>query len=165
MSQAEEWAARLREHCDELAAHEGLVLEPRGHFLRPGLYVLRDREFHSTVANHEWFSPLLVVDRCDDEEQMIARANDSRFALAAAVFTKEKGTFRRVADELESGLVNWNRATVGSSSKLPFGGTKESGNHRPAALYSPLYCADVVAELHVSNPQLAPLAPGLRVRD
>ena len=39
------------------------------------------------------------------------------------------------------GALSWNAPTVGASSRLPFGGVKNSGNHRPAGAFSTLYCA------------------------
>jgi succinylglutamic semialdehyde dehydrogenase len=53
------------------------------------------------------------------------------------------------------GLVNWNKSTVGASSRLPFGGFKKSGNHFPTALTSTLYCAAPIASLEVAEPKLA----------
>ena len=44
--------------------------------------------------------------------------------------------------------MNWNRSTTGATGKLPFGGLGQSGNHRPAALFAPLYCTYPVAELN-----------------
>jgi succinylglutamic semialdehyde dehydrogenase len=133
----------------------------RGYYLGPGVYLAKGA-IPSELGATEWFAPLVFVEVCDDDETMIARANDTRFGLAAAVFTRDSSRFRAVADELEAGVVNWNRGTVGSSSRLPFGGVKESGNHRPAGLYSALYCADPVAELHVAEPGVGATAPGLR---
>ena len=169
MAQALAWAHELEQHCDPIVAHEKqLVHSPeavQGYYLRPGLYKLRDEGFRKELGDREWFSPLLVLQTCDTDQEMVERANESRFALAAAVFTRDKARFRAIADDLEAGLVNWNRGTVGSSSRLPFGGMKESGNHRSAGLYSPFYCADPVGELHVAEPKIAATPQGLRVRD
>jgi succinylglutamic semialdehyde dehydrogenase len=58
--------------------------------------------------------------------------------------------------------VNWNRATIGSSSRLPFGGTKKSGNHQPTALTSVFYCSYPVATHEVTEPKRpAQSYPGL----
>jgi succinylglutamic semialdehyde dehydrogenase len=134
----------------------------RGYYLRPGLYRIRG-DAARAIGGREWFAPLAFVEVCDDEAAMIDRANDTRFGLAASVFTQGAARFRAVSDALDAGVINWNRGTVGSSSKLPFGGVKDSGNHRPAGLYSALYCADPVAELHVPDPRGGASAPGLRL--
>jgi succinylglutamic semialdehyde dehydrogenase len=59
-------------------------------------------------------------------------------------------------------VVNWNAPTVGASGRLPFGGLKRSGNHRPAALWSTLYCAAPVAVMR-GEPTLdrKTVAPGV----
>ena len=49
--------------------------------------------------------------------------------------------FERAARGLHVGALSWNAPTVGASSRLPFGGVKNSGNHRPAGSFSTLYCA------------------------
>ena len=45
------------------------------------------------------------------------------------------------------GCLNWNKATVGASGKLPFGGLGRSGNDRPAGVTSTLYCTVPQARL------------------
>ncbi|MBL8677680.1 MAG: aldehyde dehydrogenase family protein [Myxococcales bacterium] len=155
-----------RASLDEVAALQRLELDGvRGFYLRPGVYVAKG-ELAADLGAREWFAPLVFVEvvRGDGREAIeraIERANATRFGLAAAVFTASRERFRAIADELGAGVVNWNRGTVGSSSKLPFGGVGDSGNHRAAGLYSALYCADPVAELHVEAPKGGAVAPGL----
>ncbi len=131
----------------------------RGHYLRPGVYVHARGEARSVaLGRDELFAPVVTVEAWSDEEEALCRANEGEYGLAAAVFTKERETFERFSEGLDVGLCNWNRGSVGSSSKLPFGGRKASGNHRPAGLFSSLYCVDAVGELHVPAP--APAKPG-----
>lgn len=138
-----------------------------GSYLRPSVYVHRERSGRAGDAPlglDELFAPTLTIEVFDDDDEAVSRANEGEYGLAAAVFTAEGARFERAAEELDVGLCNWNRSTVGSSSRLPFGGRKASGNHRPAGLASSLYCVDAVAELHIATPPPdAPLAPGLVV--
>ncbi len=156
---------RSRERFDARVAAE--VPELDGSYLRPSVYLHRERAGRAGDAPlglDELFAPIITVEVFDDDDEAVARANEGEYGLAAAVFTAAEARFERVADELDVGLCNWNRSTVGSSSKLPFGGRKSSGNHRPAGLASSLYCVDAVAELRVPSPPAgAPLAPGLVV--
>lgn len=152
-----------RNECDPVVSLEHAAVEgARGYYLRPGLYVARGA-VASELGGCEWFAPLAFVEVCADRDAMVERANDTRFGLAASVFTKDPSLFRSVSDALDAGVINWNRGTVGSSSKLPFGGLKDSGNHRAAALHSALYASDPVAELHVPQPTSGASAPGLRL--
>ena len=74
--------------------------------------------------------------------------------------TRSEQTFDRCQRALACGVVNWNAPTVGASGRLPFGGLRRSGNHRPAALWSTLYCAAPVAvmrgDLALDRKKLAP---------
>jgi succinylglutamic semialdehyde dehydrogenase len=152
-----------RSACSAVVSLEPKTVEgARGFYLRPGLYVA-EHEVARELGGCEWFAPLAFVEICDDLDAMIERANDTRFGLAASVFTADSALFRAVSDALDAGVINWNRGTVGSSSKLPFGGVKDSGNHRAAGLHSFLYASDPVAELHVPQPKGGASAPGLRL--
>jgi succinylglutamic semialdehyde dehydrogenase len=42
---------------------------------------------------------------------------------------------------LRVGVLQWNRASAGASSRLPFGGVGDSGNHRPAGIFAGLACS------------------------
>jgi succinylglutamic semialdehyde dehydrogenase len=69
-----------------------------------------------------------------------AAANDSDYALAASVFSRDRAKYERCVARVRAGVLNWNRGTVGASARLPFGGTNKSGNDRPAAVTATLYC-------------------------
>lgn len=95
----------------------------------------------------EVFGPALTIEKAADLDDAFRRAQDTDYGLAFSVFSESEAVFRRTLDEVPSGIVNWNRATNGASGRLPFGGTGKSGNHRPAALFAPEYCAYPVASL------------------
>jgi succinylglutamic semialdehyde dehydrogenase len=77
------------------------------------------------------------------------------------VFTRDRGAFEQAFAELRYGGINWNAPTCGASSRLPFGGTRHSGNHRPAALFSTLYATYAVSSLEGEGSlDPATLSPG-----
>ncbi|MEK6578472.1 MAG: aldehyde dehydrogenase family protein, partial [Bdellovibrionota bacterium] len=90
-----------------------------------------------------------------------AQANATQYGLVASIFTSKEVHFKKCLEDLETGLVNWNKSTVGASSRLPFGGLKKSGNHFPTALAATLYCTSPVATLEVPEPKLSVKSPGL----
>jgi succinylglutamic semialdehyde dehydrogenase len=103
--------------------------------------------FASVAQEHpyqrdEIFGPEAALYPVSDLDEAIAAVNDSDFALAASVITRERATFERCAGRVQTGILNWNRGTIGASGKLPFGGGKKSGNHRPAGVLATLYCAE-----------------------
>ena len=60
------------------------------------------------------------------EEEVILRANDTKMALGASVWSSNPTTAERIADQLESGNV-WINDHMSFSPLVPFGGQKESG--------------------------------------
>jgi succinylglutamic semialdehyde dehydrogenase len=113
-----------------------------GHYLRPSIH--RAPEGTTALPGYtdtELFGPDLAVHVVTDLEQALAVASDTRFGLSAAVFTANQGAFERAADELRVGVLHWNRPTTGASGRLPFGGVKDSGNHRPAGILAGTACA------------------------
>jgi succinylglutamic semialdehyde dehydrogenase len=92
-------------------------------------------------SDEELFGPDLAVYPAGDLEAAVAAANRSRFGLAASVFTRSRPAFERAADGLRVGVVHWNRSSAGASGRLPFGGVKQSGNHRPAGILAATACA------------------------
>jgi succinylglutamic semialdehyde dehydrogenase len=138
-------------------------VQPRGLtgcYVSPSVHFVQKRQ-SSPYEREELFGPDLAVYPADSEEEAIAIANATDYGLAASVHTKSEAAFDRCQRALECGVVNWNAPTVGASGRLPFGGLKRSGNHRPAALASTLYCAAPVAVMR-GEPTLAnaKLAPG-----
>ena len=61
--------------------------------------------------------------------------------------------FTKCLEDIESGIVNFNRSTCGASAKLPFGGVKNSGNYHPAALAMIDSCVYQKASLQCENAQ------------
>jgi len=80
----------------------------------------------SGIAQQEIFGPVLCVLPFDDEENLIAQANDSLYGLAAGVWTSDFARAWRVARRLEAGTV-WINTYKQLSIATPFGGFKDSG--------------------------------------
>ncbi|MBT8086497.1 MAG: NAD-dependent succinate-semialdehyde dehydrogenase [Gammaproteobacteria bacterium] len=78
------------------------------------------------LANEEIFGPIAAVQTFETEDEVIARANDTEFGLAAYYFTRDIGRVIRVAERLEYGIVCSNSG-VFSTEVAPFGGWKQSG--------------------------------------
>ena len=145
------------------------ILEPRslspgglrGCYTTPGVHRVRQRT-GSAYEREELFGPDLAVYQAASAEEAVAIANETEYGLAASVHTKSRDAFERCLSLLECGVVNWNAPTVGASGRLPFGGLKRSGNHRPAGLFSTVYCAAPVAVMHgEEHLDRARLAPGI----
>ena len=80
----------------------------------------------------EFFAPVALIFRVQDERSAIQLANDSPFGLGGTVITSDAERGRRVARQIDSGMVFINRATW-TAPDLPFGGIKNSGYGRELA--------------------------------
>jgi acyl-CoA reductase-like NAD-dependent aldehyde dehydrogenase len=90
--------------------------------------VLLDVDHSMAVMCEETFGPVLPVMRVADEEEAIARANDSPYGLHASVWAGDAAAGRRVAGRLRAGTVAINDALVNYGiPALPFGGVGASG--------------------------------------
>lgn len=142
-------------------AHE--VEGHRGWYVRPSLHVAPAPDIRVPGYTHdELFGPDIAIYTVDELDQAIALANDTDYGLACAVFTASEETFERAADELRVGVLHWNQSSAGASGRLPFGGIKGSGNHRPAGIMAGMFCAWPQA-VRFTPPADAPLPswPGL----
>lgn len=114
----------------ETAVGQGATLRAGGRRVTPGAYVeatvLTDVTPAMNAYSEEIFGPVAVVFCAETEAEAIAIANDSPFGLGASVYGTDRDRARRVAEQIESGMVYLNRSG-GSQADLPFGGIKRSG--------------------------------------
>lgn len=133
-----------------------------GWYVRPSVHRAPSADIEVPGYTHdELFGPDVAVYVVDDLDHAIARANDTRYGLAASVFTASREAFEHAADELRVGVVHWNRSSAGASGRLPFGGLKDSGNHRPAGITAGTFCGYPLAVLHPAPDGALPSWPGL----
>lgn len=120
--------------AEVILENKALELSYPGHYLGPSIHYLKKAEKSNPYTQEEIFGPNCTFIPYNDIEQAIAMANISDYGLAAAIFTKDKEIFQTCLRDIDAGIINLNRSTVGASSRLPFGGVKNSGNHHPAAV-------------------------------
>lgn len=90
--------------------------------------VLTGVEPGMTIWREEVFGPVLAVREVDGFDEAVAAANDSRYGLSAAIFTRSLEAAHRFADLADTGQVAVNLPTSGWDVHMPFGGFRESGS-------------------------------------
>ncbi|MER9742102.1 NAD-dependent succinate-semialdehyde dehydrogenase [Mesorhizobium sp. M0187] len=102
----------------------GTIAEGKGYFYPPT--VLRDVSSDAAMLHEEIFGPVAPIMRFDSEAEVIAKANDTEYGLAAYIYTRDLARGMRVASKIESGMIALNRGLM-SDPAAPFGGVKQSG--------------------------------------
>ena len=99
----------------------------RGYFVPPT--IVADLPDDSRLVQEEQFGPIVPVLEFTDVDDVVRRANDTRYGLSASVWSSNVGRATAIAARLEVGTawVNQHRTT---SPMVPFGGAKESGMGR-----------------------------------
>jgi succinate-semialdehyde dehydrogenase/glutarate-semialdehyde dehydrogenase len=128
-------ADRLEDQLRRAVAGGALLVggERDGNFVSPG--VLTGVTPENPAHHEEFFGPIAIVYRVEDEDEAVALANDTPYGLGSYVFTTDSDQALRVADRIEAGMVFVN--IVGAdAAELPFGGVKRSGFGRELGRYA-----------------------------
>ncbi|MDP3549588.1 MAG: NAD-dependent succinate-semialdehyde dehydrogenase [Novosphingobium sp.] len=96
-----------------------------GYFYAPT--VLSDIPLDALIMNEEPFGPVALINPFSSEEAMIAEANRLPYGLAAYAWTDSAARQKRLAREIETGMLGLNTTMIGGSD-APFGGVKWSGH-------------------------------------
>jgi len=130
--------AKIEEHIADAKAKGGTVLTGGKRHALGGLFfeptVISGATNDMLFAKEETFGPLAPIFAFDTEDEVIARANDTEFGLAAYFYSRDVGRVMRVAERLESGMVGVNTGLI-STAEAPFGGVKQSGLGREGSRY------------------------------
>ena len=108
--------------CGGERAVEGELAD--GFFMEPTLLVNVTNDMK--VAQEEIFGPVACIIKFRDEEEVIQMANDSRYGLGGAVWTRDINRAIRVSRAIETGRM-WVNTYNAIPAGAPFGGYKESG--------------------------------------
>ncbi|MFI5564163.1 aldehyde dehydrogenase family protein [Amycolatopsis japonica] len=127
-------SAKHREHVDFLVSTGseqgaelvtgGKPVDRDGYFYTPTLFAGVADDM--TIMREEIFGPVLAVTAYDDPDELLARANDTEYGLAATVWTRDLGVAQRFANGIRAGAVFVNMPPIPDMA-APWGGYKASG--------------------------------------
>jgi betaine-aldehyde dehydrogenase len=112
----------------------------KGAFLEPTIFA--DVKNSMAIAQEEIFGPVLCVIKFSSAEEAVRIANDSKYGLAAMVWSKNLKKAESVAQSLRCGTV-WINTYGGFYNEAPFGGYKQSGVGRELGVEGLLDCMQV----------------------
>ncbi|WP_096389749.1 NAD-dependent succinate-semialdehyde dehydrogenase [Halopenitus persicus] len=105
----------------------GQPLDRDGAFYPPT--ILTDIPAECPADSEELFGPVASVFKVTNEQEAVAKANETRFGLGASIWTEDRGRGERIAAEVDAGCTYINQLTK-SDPRVPFGGVKDSGYGR-----------------------------------
>jgi succinate-semialdehyde dehydrogenase / glutarate-semialdehyde dehydrogenase len=126
-------AAQIEDQVNRSVAAGARILlggkrpDPEGAFFEPT--ILTNVQKGMPAYEEEIFGPVAAAIVVRDEADAIAIANDSRYGLGGSVYTRDIERGRRVAEEVETGMVYINHPAY-TYADMPFGGIKKSGYGR-----------------------------------
>jgi aldehyde dehydrogenase (NAD+) len=104
-----------------------------GFFIEPTVFADVDPKMR--IAQEEIFGPVVSCIACDSLEHGIEIANDVKYGLSSALYTRDVNRAFAAIRDLDAGITYINAPTIGAEVHLPFGGVKQTGNgHREGGI-------------------------------
>ncbi len=122
---------RVKTHIED-AKDKGVTVLTGGNWIgnRCAPTILTGVREEMTVCREETFGPVTSVYPVADLDEAIARANDTRYGLSAAIYTRDIGKAMTFMQRVRSGMVHINAPTLHDEPHVPFGGVGDSGMGR-----------------------------------
>lgn len=140
-------AKALEEGAHILLPAQKVQTTYKGYYWSPSIFLYDSENKNKSFIHQEIFAPNVTIIPYENIEEAVNVVNSSEYGLAFSVFTSDKSIADYCLQEVDAGILNINRSTVGASAKLPFGGCKNSGNFRPAGVTMIDSCVQLTSTL------------------
>jgi succinylglutamic semialdehyde dehydrogenase len=158
-----------REGFEIIMRGKSLDLPTKGNYVAPSICLANEVSLEQTKKSiyqqTEIFAPNVAIVAVSELSEATAQANATQYGLVSSIFTENRDVYLKCKDDLEMGLIYWNKPTTLTSPRLPFGGLKKSGNYFPIGVMSSLNCTVPVSCLEseqiLSSPGSQNQMPGL----
>lgn len=128
-------------------------------FVSPGIMDVSPIERRD---DEEIIGPFIQVIRVTDFDAALSEANNTKYGLAAGLFSEDAKLNEKFSDIIRAGIINWNQQLTGASPWAPFGGIKKSGNFRPSGYLAADYCVYATGSIEFTQLDFpSDLPPGL----
>jgi len=107
-----------------LTGGESYKIADKGYFIKPTL--IENLDPYCQTNQEEIFGPVATLTPFDSEKEVISWANSTDYGLAGSIFTNDLSKAKRVASQIESGII-WINTWLLRDLRTPFGGMKNSG--------------------------------------
>ena len=133
LNRVHSFVERAREDPDVKILTGGYIMDQSGYYYKPT--VIEGTKQSDEINQSEVFGPVITVIPFDDDEQVIELANDTKYGLAASVWTKNIERAMKTIQSLNFGSV-WINEPFKLVSEMPHGGSKMSGYGNDQSMFS-----------------------------
>jgi succinate-semialdehyde dehydrogenase / glutarate-semialdehyde dehydrogenase len=133
----------------------GSIIDRPGAFFEPTILTGISRD--NPAYFEEFFGPVAQIYVVRDDDQIVELANDSRYGLSGAIFSRDVGRAKALASRIDTGSV-WINTSSSTAPELPFGGVKRSGYGRELSEYGlkELVNQKMVLVSHLNTSEIQP---------
>lgn len=150
----------VREGCEEVMRGKHIERKQRGFYVSPSIHIVVAPNPKSVYETSETFGPNAAIYKVSDLDEAADLMNQTQYGMVASVYTADRRTFMRIAEEVKVGCTQWNLPTIFTSYRIPVVGLKKSGNARPMGSFAGYQCTSPVTAIEPTTDSQEPLVLG-----
>ncbi|MCK5073893.1 MAG: aldehyde dehydrogenase family protein [Bacteriovoracaceae bacterium] len=136
-----------REGIEEIMRGKQIDKKFKGNYVTPSIHLSTTFNKNSRFMTSEIIAPTCTFIPYDDIEEAICISNNTEFGLISSVYSQNESIIEKSLSEIQCGLININIPTTTTLYHIPYGGIKNSGNHRQAAINTVSDCIYPISSL------------------